>query len=278
VFLFEPGAGFPGLPSVPVALGAVSAARLASGDGHFVVAGVRAAPLRLWGLLDVNGDFDPAVDVLAQPTAGDLVARRGVALEVQASVGGSASLALEVPVSTWPPAFSLDPPAADVQLDAPAGGFTTLTLAADPGPSRGQAPAFTLTLVDADGDGLPDDADGDGAPDLSLRVLLHLLPTAGLLAEMTIVVPALLDPAPFRGALQGRLDASVSTARLAVTVIPVALELLADGTTQVLGAPPRGDYELLALGAGGQFWRLPNQLAATTASQAPRLHYDRADP
>ena len=46
----------------------------------------------------------------------------------------------------------------------------------------------------------------------------------------------------------------------------------------VLGAPPRGDYELIALTPTGQFWRLPNDLGLQLPSQSVRFHFDRSGP
>lgn len=55
----------------------------------------------------------------------------------------------------------------------------------------------------------------------------------------------------------------------------VALGAAGDGGVTPFGAPPAGDYELVALTSGGQFWRLPNQLGSAVPSQGARLHIDR---
>mgnify|MGYP001550765343 CR=1 FL=1 len=52
----------------------------------------------------------------------------------------------------------------------------------------------------------------------------------------------------------------------------------ADGGAQLtaFGTPHAGQYELIALQAGGQCWRVPNQLSARVTSQGVRLHIDRS--
>jgi hypothetical protein len=279
VFLYRPGEGPPGNPAVPVAASAVSAQRLADGDPHFVVSNVKPDPYRLWGLLDVDRNLDLNVDVLSQPTAGDRVSSRAVDVNVQPSRGASADLELDQAVTTEPPAFVLDTPNDDVLLDVNASGTSTLTLVADPVGTFDRArTAFSLGLVDADGDGRPDDANGDGTPDLSLTAVLRWRPLPGQLDHGSVVVPMLFNPAPFLGVLQGRLGVRVTADRLQLVMLPTATQLLDDGTTQSFGAPPPGDYELLLLSTGGQFWRLPNQLAGRLPSQGVRLHVDRKSP
>src|SRR5437870_2190032 len=73
-FLYAPQEGPPGPPAVPLFLTALSALRLRSSDTHFVFGSVEPNPYRLWGFLDVNSNFDPLIDVLAQPGASDCLA------------------------------------------------------------------------------------------------------------------------------------------------------------------------------------------------------------
>src|SRR5439155_10481859 len=103
----------------------------------------------------------------------------------------------EVP---WePPSFRLEGVGQDLQLDSNPNAILTLTLVADDlgrfDPKRG---GFHLGLVDANGDGRPDDANADGVPDLNLTAILRLDPQPGQLAEGTqLVVPLAIDPTPF---------------------------------------------------------------------------------
>ena len=278
VFLYRPGEGPPGAPAEPRAVTAVSARRLQS-DPRYVIAHVKPNAYRLFGILDVDSDFDGTIDVLSQPTAGDRVSRP-VDLQAQPGRGATVPLELDQPVFTEPPAFSLEGQADDdLTLDFALDAITPLTLLADPverfDPTK---VGFTFGLVDADGDMRPDDVDGDGTPDLSLQLFLRWLPRPGQVADgTTVIVPLVFDPSPFLRTLEGRLGTTVTANRLQVVMVPLAqaLGLTGDGGTEVqpFGAPPAGDYELVALAAGGQFWRLPNQLPLE--SQNLRMHIDR---
>lgn len=275
VFLYARGEGPPGIPR---AVTAVSAKRLLA-DPRYVIANVKPNAYQLFGILDVNSDLDGTIDVLSQPTAGDAISTP-VEFQAQPGRGATVALRLDRPVYTEPPAFSLEGQAGDdVVLDFALDAITPLTLLADPvdrfDPKK---VGFTFGLVDSDGDQRPDDVDGDGTPDLSLQLFLRWLPRPGQLDEGTIVIiPLAFDPSPFLRTLEGRLDTTVTAGRLQVVMVPVAQSIgpNEDGGVGVLpfGPPPAGDYELVALAAGGQFWRLPNQLRLN--SQNLRLHIDR---
>jgi hypothetical protein len=271
LFLFSAGEGPPGPPTAPLFATAVSALRLPE-DPHFVFGRVPADAYRLWGLLDVDSDFDPLVDVLAQPTAGDRVGE-GVEVQVQPGRGAQQDYRAATLVEREPPACSLEGVEADVALDTLAGTATPLTLTADPlGRFDRSRLGFPLGLVDADADGQPDDADGDGLPDLSLQLFLRWLPRPGQLpAGAAVIVPLVLDPTPVLQTLAGRLGSVVLLPRLQVILAPVAQQIAADGQRTVFGAPPAGQWELVVLAAGGQFWRLPNGLGSTLPSQGVRL-------
>ncbi len=280
VFLYRPGEGPPGAPAVPVAFSAVGRGRLAN-DPRYVIADVKPNPYRLYALLDVDGDFDGTIDVLSQVTAGDRFSR-GVDFQAQPGRGAQVPVVLDTPVFTEPPAFSFEgEPDLDVLLDPALDAITPVTLVSDAvGRFDPKKVSFTFGLVDADGDQRPDDVDGDGTPDLSLQLFLRWKPLPGQLpADSTVIVPLAFDPSPFVRTLEGRLDTTVSTQRLQVVMVPQAQALApaADGGTATtpFGAPPAGDYELVALAAGGQFWRVPNQLGPTVPSQSARLHIDR---
>ncbi len=284
LFLYRPGEGPPGQPAVPLYVTAIGADRLAAGDAHFVFASVKPNPFRLFGLLDVDGNFDPELDVLSQPGAGDRV---GDAVDVNVQPGRPLAVDYDAstPVAFEPPAFHLEGVTSDVTLSFTPADLTTLTLISDALDGRldSRRTAFSIGLVDADGDLRPDDVDGDGTPDLSLQLFLRWLPRPGQHPSgTTVVVPLVYNPAPFLLTLNGNLEARVVVTQVQAYPVPQATELAVDerGAPQLrpFGPPPTGDYELVALVPGGQFWRLPNQLRTAVASQAVRLHYDRASP
>jgi hypothetical protein len=279
LFLYRPGEGPPGTPAEPATVTAISALRLPT-DPRFIFGQVPANPYRLWGFLDVDQDFDPQVDVLAQPTAGDRTGE-GLALQVQPGRGAAQDYRVETQVTLEPPAFVLEGVTTDVVLDQLPGTTTPLTLVSDPlGHFERARTVFPLGLVDADGDGRPDDLDGDQVPDLSLQLFLRWRPRPGQLQPgATVIVPLAYDPSPVLRTLNGQLGVVVTLARLQAYVLPAAQQLTVDeaGQRQVtpFGTPPAGDYELIVLAAGGQYWRLPNDLAKEAPSQAVRLHFDR---
>lgn len=281
LFLYKPGEGPPEAPAVPQAFGAVSAVQLTQ-ERRFVIANVRPNPYRLYGILDVDGDFDLQTDVLTQPTAGDRVSR-GVEFQSQPGKGATVPLEIDSVVLTEPPAFSFEGELDhDVTLDPALDAVTPLTLVADPIEGRfdPRKVGFTFGLVDVDADGRPDDADGDGTPDLSTRFFLRWMPRPGQVPEgVTVIVPLAFDPSPFLRTLEGRLGTTVATNRLQVVMVPQAqgLGTAADGGPSITpwGAPPQGAYELVVLTSQGQFWRVPNQLGTKVPTQATRLHIDR---
>lgn len=280
-FLYKPHEGPPEAVGVPQSITAVSATRVAV-DQRYVFGQVKPNPFRLWGLLDVDGNFDPSIDVLSQPTKGDQVASHAVDVNVQPGRGASAELLIDRPVKSDPPAFVLDTDQADVSLDATLGANSTLTLVSDSlGRFDAKRGGFEIGLVDANGDGVPDDANGDGTPDLSLTLFLRWLPRNGQRADGEILVPLLYNPAPFLSVLQNRLDTTVIADRLQTVVIAteqVVTDANGKQTITALSSPPPGSYELVALVPGGQFWRVPNQLGSTIASQNVQLHFDRRGP
>lgn len=280
LFLYRPGEGPPGAPATPLDATAVGARRLAE-DPRFVFPLVEPNTYRAFGLIDVDGDFDPSFDVLAQPSKGDRVGWTNP-FAVQPGRGAIVSVEIDEPVFANPPAFSIEgEPDFDVVLDPALDAITPVTLVADAaGHYDSREVAFTLGLVDADGDQRPDDVDGDGVPDLSLRFFLRWLPLPGQLrGDSTVIVPLLFDPSSFLRTLEGRLGASVSVLRLQVVMVPQAQSLTpeADGGTAIaaFGPPPAGAYELVVLAAGGQFWKLPNAWGAQVPSQGTTLHIDR---
>jgi hypothetical protein len=284
LFLYSPGQGFPGAPSVPKYVSAVSAGRRITGDHDYVFAQVAPNPYRLWAFLDVDGNFDPNIDVLAQPGAGD---RTGSGLELNLQPGKThfEAVKLDALVAQEPPAFRLEGVGADVVLDAQPNSTTALTLLADDVGKRLDAKkiGFPIGLVDADRDGRPDDANKDSVPDLSLQLVLRFVPRPGQVkAGATVVVPVIINPAPFLSALNGSVTAVVVVDRLQGYVLPQAQELVSSaGKPDVItpiGQPPPGDYELVALTSTGQYWRIPNGLKSALPEQGVRFHFDRVAP
>jgi hypothetical protein len=284
LFLYQPGQGFPGQPAVPKYASAVSAGRRAEGQGDYVFAQVAPNPYRLWGFVDANGNFDPSIDVLAQPGAGDRVGR-GLELNLQPGKVHSEAIELTELVQREPPAFHLEGVTDELVLDAQPNSTTALTVVADTAGGRldGKKGGFVIGLVDADQNGQPDDADNDGIPDLSLQLILRFLPRPGQVAkDATVIVPVVINPAPFLAALNGSLTERVVVDRIQGYVVPQAQELVATGGKPAkitpLGQPLPGEYELVALTAGGQYWRMPNGLKGVLPEQGVRFHFDRVAP
>lgn len=280
LFLYKPTEGPPGGPSIPAYLTAISATRLET-DPRFVFGDVKPNPWKLFGLLDTNANFDPNIDVLSQPSAGDRIGE-GIEVNVQPGRGLHADYAAQSLVATEPPAFHLQGTPKDLSLDLST-AMSPLTLEADAvGRFTPAKTHFELGLVDANHDSVPD-LDTTGVPALSLTFFLHWLPRAGQASAGTnVVVPMAYNPSPFLTTLNGRLGTTVATDTLQVYPLPQAQVLTVDEKgaqhTAVFGAPPQGDYELIVVAAGGQFWRMPNQLGDSVPSQGTRLHSDRATP
>lgn len=280
LFLYRPSEGPPGEPAFPVVVTAVGADRLAR-TGRYVFGEVAANPWRLWGFLDVDGDFRGDVDVLAQPTAGD---RTGAGVDFNLQPGRALELPYEAStlVDFEPPSFRVENAAGDTfGLDADGLMPTVVNLVAD-GLGRFDAArsGFPIGLLDVDGDGRPDDLDGDRVPDLTLTAFLRWRPLPGQhTADSDVVVPLLFNPAPFLTRLEGRVSTRLLVDRLSMTVVPEAQEVRRRAgrrELQSFGPPPVGEYELIVLAGGGQFWRLPNQLGPQHSSQALRFRVERS--
>jgi hypothetical protein len=284
LFLCPPGLGFPGAPAVPHYATAASAGRRLTGDNSYVFAQVDANPYRLWAFVDVDRNFDPEIDVLAQPGAGDRVGA-GLELNLQPGKTQVEAVKLEGLIAQEPPAFRLEGVGTEVVLDAQPNATTALTLIADDVGRRldPRKIGFPIGLVDANKDGRPDDANNDSVPDLSLQLVLRFLPRPGQVkAGASVVVPVVINPAPFLTALNGSVTAVVVVDRIQGYVVPQAQQLESSpGRPDVitpLGQPPPGEYELVALAASGQFWRIPNGLRGVLAEQGVRFHFDRVAP
>ncbi|MBL9038450.1 MAG: hypothetical protein JNG84_08060 [Archangium sp.] len=276
MFLYRPGEGPPAGPAIPQFLTAVSASRVGT-DARYLFANVSPNPFSLYGVLDVNGRFDPNIDVLSQASAGDRVGAP-VAINVQPGRRQTFDYELSTLVRSEPPAFTIEGAESDISI-----GTSGLVLVADTvgrfDPSR---VGLRVGLVDADGDGRPDVGD-DSLPRVSFNAVLRWLPRPGQATPgVSVVVPLVFNPAPFLAELNGRLGIEVVVDRIQLFPVLQAQSISIDDTgattTSLIGQPPFGDYELFVVVPGGQFWRMPNQLGATLPSQAVRLHFDRAAP
>jgi hypothetical protein len=279
-FLYATGAGPPGPPAVPLFATAVSSERVAMGDRQFVFGAVEPNPYRLWGFLDVNSNFNPSVDVLAQPGAGDRTVANGTELNLQPGQVLQQNIVPTTQVPNEPPAFRLQGDETDIPLDTTAGNqAVTLTMVSDAlGRLDPKRTSFHVGLLDANGDGRPD-TDANGIPELTLQIFLHWLPRPGEdSGKGFVIVPLVIDPSPFLSELNGRVGIEVAVTQLQGTVIAQADRLvLTPGQSPAItpvGAAPRGDYELIALTPEGQFWRLPNDLRGAEPSQGVRFHFD----
>lgn len=284
-FLYSPGAGPPGRPAVPLHLAGVSRAAV---DFRYLFNAVPPNPYRLWGVLDVDGNVDLSLDVLAQPGAGDWVSE-GTSLELQPGDALELPLEFVTRVPREPPAFRVEGLDGGVEVlpDGP-GGFQTLALRVDPvGRLDGERLSLPVSLVDADGDGTGDDANGDGIPELSLQAALRWLPAPGQAppraedgAPLEVLVPAVVDPRAVVPLLGGDVTRVLELAALDLVVLPQAQALdarAAASAPTALPAIPPGEYELLVTTATGQFWRLPNGLGGKVPSQAQRFRFQRTD-
>ncbi len=283
LFLYRPTEGPPGEPAFPVFVTGVSAQRLGS-TGRYLFGEVAANPWRLWGFFDVDQNFRADVDVLAQPTAGDRTGQ-GVEFNLQPGRPHVLDYAIAERVPFEPPAFHVENVDGNTfPLDATDGvALTTLNLVADAlGRFDSAKTGFVIGLRDDDGDGRSDDVDGDRVPDLTFTALLRWLPRPGQHQEDSdVVVPLVLNPAPFLSQLGGDVRQRLLIDRLSLTVLPQAQEVLRRNGRRELrtfGRPPVGEYELIVLGGNGQFWRLPNQLGPSVQSQALRFRFERAAP
>lgn len=279
--LYAPEQGFPGPPAAPVTASAASAVRVATGDAHVVLPSVEPNLYRLWAFLDVDGNFDPRIDVLAQPGAGDRVGK-GVEINVQPGRDQQFGVDLDEGITDEPPAFRLEDEVSEVTLAETAAVPTPLTLIAEAldGTFDGKHLGFRVGLIDDDGNNVPDDLDGDGAPDLWPRAFMRWLPRPGQGEPNTeVLLPMIFNPAPFLTELSGDLSRSLVVNRLQFGVLSQGQKITTaqNGkvTTELLGSAPVGEYQLVLYTRTGQYWRLPNDLAGEHAPQSIRFHVDR---
>ena len=278
LFLYPPGQGFPLTQAFPEEVTAVSDVRLSSGDGRFTFARVPPNAYRLWGFLDTNGDFEPDIDVLGGPGAGDRVSD-GVEVSVERGGTSEVDLALTRHLLHEPPAFVLDDPNAREVIELPAQllGIHRLELRADAlGLLDPRRTGFVVSLGDSDADGVADDGDGDGLPDLFPQLYLRFLRRPGQVVPLDsrgdpaeVILPLAFDPGPYLAVLAQDPSRQLITDRLTAFVLPQAQAITFEAQGRVvtpMDAVPVGDWELWAVSESGQFWRIPNDLGTDKAA------------
>lgn len=267
------------------------------------------------GFVDVGHDFVPWYGVTADTNTGDVggaavdpVTHAVQVVEVGTGPDGTPIPALGVSVS-----FS---DAARVPVDRPVFQETTgatsatvltapiaVTLDAAPIDEKGvyePLPVFLARLLDADGDGVPDDSNGDGVPDFWPRVVVrkladdapsplldendldkngvldadgvdyeHVNPTTGATIPKDgkpdlVVLAAGFDVtalAPQLVDAMGRPNPNpLPVTRLKLVIQPRALDVSDPAHPAVLKTVPSGRYAVTVIQQTGQTWRVPNEL------------------
>jgi hypothetical protein len=281
------------------------------------------------GFVDANADFIPWYSVTSEPNSGDV---GGVAVDVNraprtVTVGldsdGAPMAAvdvrvlfadtLRVPVDR--PVFeasvsSLTLGSSSATIELSAKGFSAPLW--PEGPVAEGAPVFLASLVDENGDGVPDDANGDGVVDFWPRVVVrkvsadsvlldendldkngildsldggafdyeHVNPTTGATIPRDgspdlVVLAAGFD---FSGLMSSLLDGGrVKTTptpvfKLSLVIRPQALDMSNPAHPGVLKSVPSGRYAVTVIQSTGQTWRVPNELSPELAG--PRGFYE----
>jgi hypothetical protein len=263
----------------PKYITAVPGARLAAGDSRYVFGAVPPNPYRLWAFLDVDKTFDPDIDVLAQPGAGDRMAEFAE-LNLQPGEHLAIDVAIKLPVANEPPAFRLEGELPKVLEIADQTATVQYTLLPQPlgGKLSKEHLAFRVSLVDENGDGKADDENQDGVPDLYPQIFLRFLPRPGQVVPLdpkgkpaTVVIPFAFNPAPFLTLLSGDVKMEIAVDRLQILLLPQAQAITWEAglgrQIRSIAAMPVGDYELVAVAKTGQYWRIPNGLGPSWPDQ-----------
>ena len=270
LLLYPRTPGAPAEAAVPKYLTAVPDARLAAGDPRYVFGAVPPNPYQLGAFLDVDSNFRPDLDVLAQAGAGDRLADP-VDLNLQPAEHLTLDVAIGKPVLREPPAFRLDAQAVE-EIEIPdQPSLTSFGLVLEPlkGTLDKNRLAFAVSLAGTS---------TNGVPDLYPQVLLRFLPRPGQRVPTdragqpaTVIVPLGFNPSPFLTTLAGDATAEVAVDRLQVFVLPQAQAITYEPgkgrVTAALDAIPVGSYELVVLAKSGQYWRIPNELAGAAGSK-----------
>jgi hypothetical protein len=283
--------------------------------GHYLLTGFIDTDLCHTGAEPCHGpDFIPWYNVTAEPNVGDVA---GAAVDLETHVprvievgeeadgtpipvlGVTVSFSSQTTVTVDRPVFEVVGAPASI---SPSGGPYVFKLRSHPiregGVSLG-APAFLVSFVDANGDGVPDDANGDGVPDLWPRVVVRKLADGGsgltdendldsngVLDDQGVDYPHAMSPAD--GApdlvvlaagivpdtvLPGLTDsegkpipgAVLPLTELTVALQPIALDARNPAAPAPLQKPPSGRYAVIVVQSTGQSWRVPNELSPDLA-------------
>ena len=261
----------------PAQLSAIPEPRAFEGappDADYVFAQVPSGAYLLRALVDARGLFDPFIEVMAQPFAGDFEV--GPASARLAGEDARVDLTGGTPTAWDPPIFTIDAPTAGaVKLTPSSTHFTIMHLKIDTLPfARADDAAFLYGAADADGDGAPDDFNGDGLADTYPEVLLRRLPAPDDGPEFSwpdggpldIVIPAATvqpDPLGRENEFVGTLQAVNGLYALIPPAAFVSLGPDATGhlRTRRLPSLPLGEYAVTVIQATGQFWQVPNGLS-----------------
>ena len=241
----------------------------------FTLPTVPTGTYQVRAFLDADGDFVPTVDLLAQPTAGDVVgghldgttgAFRAIEVEADRETSQvTVSLGLSVPVER--PAFSIT---STTTFDSSTGEPGSMVVETHPieRASLSMIPActkFLVQLVDADGDGEADDANQDHLPDVFPQVTYRRIDPD--VPGERIIVPGVVNPYPFLDALK-ESPTGVLADRLEVVVLPMAYRVTAEGI-EPLERIPDGTYETIVVAGTGQTWSIPNAVDALFVEGGP---------
>lgn len=291
----------------PVDFLLVPEARFDGGRAAFAFSSVPAEVCSLiLGFIDIDDDFHYALDITAQPSAGDL----GLG-SVERVTGGVED---EVDFIAPPPPVTLRPTSAydhdrptfrvagqDPELEMHLGNTpgTTPPLRLDLVSTvlttevlRLEDPAFDVVFgSDDDGDGLPDDGNGDALPDVDWpKVYVQRLdpadPSGETLADPPVLLPGVVMAIDLEATASGynllaqaeALGIALDETGLLVTTeiriyVPALvvtsldpLELTPLESVAASGVPVAGAYSILVMNSDGRLWQLPNMLAGLGVS------------
>jgi len=252
----------------------------------------------LRGFVDTNDDFIPWYSVTADVNQGDV---GGAAVDAQThapvvvrvgetadgtpvpATGVSVSFADTSTVPVDRPVFGAG------QGPAPLGAGLALTLAVKPIEQpfvHEMQPVFLVQLVDANGDGVPDDANGDNVPDMWPRVVVRKLADdvpSNLVDENDLdkngVVDNDGDPVVVLAAgfdvmqIYSQLVDGMGNVKptptpmisLPLVVQPKAFDAVNPLAPRPLASVPAGRYAITVIQSTGQTWRVPNELSPAIA-------------
>lgn len=267
----------------PVSFIAVSASELftAGADdspgavlsANYVFANVPVGTYLVSAFLDGDGDFNPLLPALAQPTAGDLlggyVDGEGQPLTVAVTEPAAyeqITVRVGAPVPYERPAFSIE----TSTLAVPSGNQPSLLrVEARALAQVDMTPACTAFGVQYRGfvaPGQPRDDNQDGFADLYPRVVLTRIPLPEEAAGSTVVVEGILNPTPFEvGLTQGRL---VPASSLTVAIPAFSALVGPDGMAMVRPFVPAGSYAVSVLSGNGQTWTVPGELEGLVPTES----------